>query len=398
MKAIYQGNIRDLVVGADRVLPMIMEEAATGHLMLISEGEQETHQELVYLQSGYVIACSSLMQVSVRNVLITHGLVTPQDVTEAEAIVKQENRPDLLPEHVLIRSGKITMPQVLSAVGSAVKEAVVKAMTSPVGLYIFKPVATVQPQRQLSRLPLADVALSYARQVDDPSSLLPQFASENTVLRLSEQLDQLREQLRFLPQEWKLMFRIDGTRTVGEVRTLMQLPKEEFDRLLFTCLLVRSVLHVEGAASPVDSASATDLVAKALGRTAAVDPSGPRPKRVLIIDDSPTIQEMVQQALSPIDIPLQIELADDGIEGIRRAEENQPDLVILDVVMPGLDGYKTCARLRKMTAPLQIPIIMLTAKDGTFSLIKGKLAGATNYITKPFEPDELRRIVREHLS
>jgi twitching motility two-component system response regulator PilG len=407
MKPLYQGSIRELAIGADRVLSLILEQEATGHLMLIAEGGQDSGQELIYLQGGEVVACSSLLQVPVRNLLVSQNLISPKDVAEAEAEAAAEGRADSNPEQILLRSGKVTMQQVLGAVEKAVRESCVKAMTSPAGLFVFKPADNVSPQRQLARLPFREVILQYGRSVARPSELLYLLVREDHILRLSVEIDDIREVLRFNPEETKLLFRVDGRRSLSQIRKAMSGPEGQFERLLFTMLLVGAIYTSEvPSTAPVgileDSGIHPDDLPRDGNLSPAPEPAVPlpppgAPKRILIVDDSLTIQEMVQEALRDLDFPNILEVANDGLEAIAAAEKNRPDLVILDVVMPGLDGYKVCTRLRKMLAPVNTPIVMLTGQDGTFSLIKGKLAGASNYITKPFEANDLRRLVADHL-
>jgi len=406
MKPMYQGSLRDLAIGSDRVLSLILEQQATGHLMLIAEGGQDSGQELIYLQNGEVVACSSLMQVPVRKLLVAQNLLSAKDVSDAEAEATSGGRNDN-PEQVLIRSGKVNMQQVLAAVERAVRDACVKAMTSPAGLFVFKPTDTVTPQRQLARLPFQEVVLQYGRSVARPSELLFLLVREEHILRLSVEIDEIREVLRFNPEETKLLFRVDGRKTLSQVRKSMSSNEDQFERLLFTMLLVGAIFTSEvPSTAPVgileDSGIHPDDLPRDGNLSSADAPQVPEakpgaPKRILIVDDSLTIQEMVQESLRDLDFPNILEVANDGLEAIACAERNRPDLVILDVVMPGLDGYKVCARLRKMLAPVNTPIVMLTGQDGTFSLIKGKLAGASNYITKPFEANDLRRLVSDHL-
>jgi len=106
--------------------------------------------------------------------------------------------------------------------------------------------------------------------------------------------------------------------------------------------------------------------------------------KVLVIDDDVALTRVIQLGLEQEGY--EVIVADSGIEGLRQAYDAHPDLVILDVMMPGLDGWKTCQRLREIS---DVPIIMLTAKDGEVDVIKGLELGADDYITKPFSTEEL---------
>jgi twitching motility two-component system response regulator PilG len=97
-------------------------------------------------------------------------------------------------------------------------------------------------------------------------------------------------------------------------------------------------------------------------------------------------------------LDVRIQTADDAIEALQYAADKTPDLVLLDVIMPKMDGYKACTKLRRMMAPMKLPVIMLTAKDGTYNAIRAKLSGAATVINKPFNPEELRATVLRYLN
>lgn len=112
----------------------------------------------------------------------------------------------------------------------------------------------------------------------------------------------------------------------------------------------------------------------------------------LVVDDSPTIQKSLELnlvILPQIDI---IDFADNGESALKKAEAKQYDLIFLDVMMPGIDGYETCARLRKKPAYQKTPIIMVTAKTSPLDEVKGILSGCTTYLTKPVETEEFQRL------
>ena len=119
------------------------------------------------------------------------------------------------------------------------------------------------------------------------------------------------------------------------------------------------------------------------------------PKRILIVDDEPDLLEMVQ-------INLEIEgyeciVAYDGFRALDRARKEQPDLIILDVMLPGLNGYKVCRLLKFDENYKRIPIIMLTAEAQQADRLMGEATGANYYMTKPFDADKLLAKVKELL-
>lgn len=118
-------------------------------------------------------------------------------------------------------------------------------------------------------------------------------------------------------------------------------------------------------------------------------------QRILIVDDSQPIHTLVKARLA--DEPVELISAYDGESAIHLAGELQPDLVLLDVDMPVQDGFEVCRRLKSTPDTLAIPIIFLTGAASTEEKIKGLELGAVDYITKPFDPAELRARVRATL-
>lgn len=117
--------------------------------------------------------------------------------------------------------------------------------------------------------------------------------------------------------------------------------------------------------------------------------------KILVIDDEPIICSLVADTLQTNG--LEVICALDGIEGLQLARQERPDLIILDIMMPDVDGYEVCHQLRRSFLTSSIPIIMLTALDQMPDKIKGMNQGADDYITKPFHPSELRTRVTTHL-
>ena len=108
---------------------------------------------------------------------------------------------------------------------------------------------------------------------------------------------------------------------------------------------------------------------------------------ILIIEDDDLVSRTVERSLSSNDF--KISLADNGLDGIKAARKLMPDLVILDVIMPEIDGYEVCRRMRADSQLAEIPILFLTAKIKDEDKVNGFLAGADDYLTKPFNIDEL---------
>ncbi len=117
---------------------------------------------------------------------------------------------------------------------------------------------------------------------------------------------------------------------------------------------------------------------------------------VLIVDDNPTNLDLLFDSLSQANFKVLI--AKDGQNAIRQATLAQPDAILLDIVMPGLDGLETCRRLKDRTETNDIPVIFLTALTDTIDKVGGFKAGAVDYITKPFQQAEVLARLETHLT
>ena len=118
-------------------------------------------------------------------------------------------------------------------------------------------------------------------------------------------------------------------------------------------------------------------------------------KKILVVDDEDHILSLVRLSLS-LD-KYYIVTAKDGEEALRIVEEISPDLIVLDLMMPKLHGYEVCRILKKDPVKRHIPIIILSAKGQSADKVKGIEVGADEYITKPFDPDDLSKMVEDVL-
>lgn len=120
-----------------------------------------------------------------------------------------------------------------------------------------------------------------------------------------------------------------------------------------------------------------------------------RKKKILVVDDSVT--SLMTQELTLGSEAYDIVLAKNGREAIAKAIAERPDLILMDVVMPAMDGFQACRWLRKFDATKTVPIIMMTTRSDHASIKIGFANGCTDYLIKPFEADTLRKKVRTHL-
>ena len=118
--------------------------------------------------------------------------------------------------------------------------------------------------------------------------------------------------------------------------------------------------------------------------------------RVMVIDDSNTIRRSAEIFL--MQAGCQVILAENGFDALAKIADHQPDLIFVDIMMPRLDGYQTCALIKKSSKHHETPVIMLSSKDSLFDRARGRMVGSDEYLTKPFTKESLLRAVQSHLA
>lgn len=116
--------------------------------------------------------------------------------------------------------------------------------------------------------------------------------------------------------------------------------------------------------------------------------------KVMVIDDSNTIRRSAEIFLKQAGC--EVVLAEDGFDALAKLSDHGPDIVFCDVLMPRLDGYQTCALIKKSPRYHDTPVVMLSSKDGLFDRARGRLVGSEEYLTKPFTKDSLLKCVADH--
>ena len=113
--------------------------------------------------------------------------------------------------------------------------------------------------------------------------------------------------------------------------------------------------------------------------------------KVLVVDDSNTIRRSAEIFLKQGGH--EVLLAEDGFDALAKVNDYQPNLIFCDILMPRLDGYQTCAIIKRNAKFAGVPVVMLSSKDGVFDKARGRMAGAQDYLTKPFSKEQLLNAV-----
>ncbi len=117
--------------------------------------------------------------------------------------------------------------------------------------------------------------------------------------------------------------------------------------------------------------------------------------KVMVIDDSKTIRRTAEIILQKAGC--EVFTATDGFESLAQIADHKPDIIFVDIMMPRLDGYQTCALIKHNLVFQNTPVVMLSSKDGLFDKARGRIVGAEEYVTKPFTSDELLGAIQRHV-
>ena len=118
--------------------------------------------------------------------------------------------------------------------------------------------------------------------------------------------------------------------------------------------------------------------------------------KVMVIDDSKTIRRTAETLLQKVGCT--VFTAVDGFDALAKIADSNPDIIFVDIMMPRLDGYQTCALIKNNQTFQKTPVIMLSSKDGLFDKAKGRIVGSDEYLTKPFSKEELFGAIRQHVN
>jgi twitching motility two-component system response regulator PilG len=118
--------------------------------------------------------------------------------------------------------------------------------------------------------------------------------------------------------------------------------------------------------------------------------------KVMVIDDSKTIRRSAEMLLKKVGC--EVITAIDGFEALAKITEHKPDIIFVDIMMPRLDGYQTCALIKNNQTFKSIPVIMLSSKDSIFDRARGQIVGSEEYLTKPFSKEDLINAITAHVA
>ncbi len=220
------------------------------------------------------------------------------------------------------------------------------------------------PNRIEDPMSVDNLLLEVARYTDEEQSLMQQVGSTDVPLLIQEQ--QLAEDIEFSQTEWDCLKLINNKRTVDNILTISHHPRVEVLKALVVFFNL-------------------GIVRRGLKRGSK--------RRVLIVDDSLTSRHLVGFVMG--EAGFDVDEAGDGESALDKAHKNPPDLVVLDVMLPGINGYEVCSKLKKDPRTAKVPVILLTSLTGFTDKLRGRLVRADVYLEKPFKEEELTRIAQK---
>ncbi len=132
----------------------------------------------------------------------------------------------------------------------------------------------------------------------------------------------------------------------------------------------------------------------AINNSGAINGAADSALRILVVDDSATIRRSAESMLTTAGYD--VVTAENGFEALSKVARHNPDLIFVDIMMPRLDGYQTCAIIKNNSQYRSTPVVMLTSKDGMIDQARGRVVGSDLYLTKPFTKEELLAAVQQH--
>ena len=119
-------------------------------------------------------------------------------------------------------------------------------------------------------------------------------------------------------------------------------------------------------------------------------------RKVLIVDDDPSLRKLLRRILTTLSVPVEISEAEDGAEAIKVLQQSRFDLILLDVIMPKLDGLATLQWIRENAETKNLPVFILSGEKTAEAIYRGRDKGVTHYLTKPFEVDNLAALIESY--
>lgn len=355
---------------------------------IVADGLYEAQGWFVFFLNGQIVYASdtSTTTARLRDYLRRYNLDAKLDSLTVP-VIATVNAPEYGYLWALLENHVLTPAQGRSIIHSMVHETLFDLLSLHQGAFVFELGPALTPQ--LTTQEIAPLVAQIMKQIQEWKQLQPhiQSPSQCPVIVDASALQDL-----VAPNTFQMLDRcIDGKTSIRQISRFLSRDILTVARAIYP-YVQRGVIHLTyPSISEVGTGSATKLrFSRGFGRSPQA-----RPPRIVCIDDGVTIRQTVESILNQQGY--EATSIGNPLKALSLVFQLKPDLILCDIAMPELDGYELCAMLRNSTAFREIPIVMLTGKDGFIDRVRARLVGATNYLTKPFGAEELLMLVEKYV-
>jgi len=363
-----QGTLQEIDLYS--ILKLIEFGQRTGELLIQSYGEKSRIKSwFVFFLNGNIIYATSTETNRLKEYL--RGIDLDRALEQVNLANLNSNMVEYGQIWALLEANLLTPTQAIKIIHNMVNEVITDLISLHEGNFAFDTAIALSPQ--LVSIKFDQIAADIIKQTQSWKSLHAVIQSLDqcpTIVNLAANLAVFPRFASVHLHQW-----INGKTSIRQLARYTNQTPLEIATIIFN-----------------EVTQGTMAIAPATVRTNQQQPLG---KRITCIDDSITICRAVEYILHSNGY--QVTSISNPVRALSLVFQLKPDLILCDITMPELDGYELCAMFRKSIAFSQIPIIMLTGKDGFVDRIKARMVGATEYLTKPFKEKELLTVVEKYL-
>lgn len=372
-----KGNLENFFFAS--ILQLLYLEKKTG-VLRVKHGNKEAK---VFFDEGTIISASESREtIRLGNLLKTEGLLSDNQLRNFLAVAKEQGKTI---GTVLIEKKIITSERLREINGKLVEDTLYDLFLWEHGDFEYLDGLPKLEGRAITENRTMDLILEASRRVDEMSILAKQIPSERTIMKMSRHISDNKE-ITLNTHEWRILSLINGTRSVREI--IKESGDDEFSVYKTLYALITSGLIESSGEAPLRK-----IIDRPEQDTR--QPADDK-KTILVADDMTQIRKILRFSLR--EVGYNVILAEDGEQALAHVfGDNPPDLVILDIMMPKIDGYQVIKKIRESESTMHIPVIILTAKSQREDVLQGMKSGANDYMVKPYKFVDLHKKIEELL-
>jgi CheY-like chemotaxis protein len=372
-----KGNLKTTFI-AD-ILQLLCLEQKNG-VLRVTSGKNEVK---VFFEEGIIVyARESQKDDRLGYLLKSEGIISAEQLKKCLVVAKEKNQ---ALGKILAKKGYISLERLKNFSRKQVEEIVCDLFCWEKGDFEYKDDSFHFEEEVVTRLHTIEFILEASRRVDEASVLKKQIPSDKLIFKISGKV-QDKKKITLDPNEWRIISLIDGIRTVRQL--ISESGYEEFTVYKILYSLVSSGL-IEKSKEGQYREDGDDV-------EHAVIKAEDKRKTILVVDDMQPMRDILRFSLKKEGYDVVV--ASNGETALKYAfDENSPDLIVLDIMMPKMDGYEVLRQLRESDAAKQIPVIFLTAKGQKKDVLKGMELGGNDYVVKPYKFKNLNKKIEKLL-